>query len=41
MWIKDFVRKHPNVIVRGSVPYSEIVERLNAIGGRQRPLVRW
>lgn len=28
MWIKDFVRKHPNVIVRGSVPYSEIVERL-------------
>lgn len=28
MWIKDFVRKHPDVIVRGSVPYSEIVERL-------------
>ena len=28
MWIKDFVRMHPNVIVRGSVPYSEIVERL-------------
>lgn len=28
MWIKDFVRKHPDVIVRGSVPYSEIIERL-------------
>ena len=28
MWIKDFAKKHPNVIVRGSVPYSEIVERL-------------
>ena len=28
MWIRDFVRKHPNVIVRGAVPYSEIVERL-------------
>ena len=28
MWIKDFVRKHPDVIVQGSVPYSEIVERL-------------
>ena len=28
MWIKDFVRNHPDVIVRGSVPYSEIVERL-------------
>ena len=28
MWIKDFVRTHPDVIVQGSVPYSEIVERL-------------
>ena len=28
MWIKDFVRTHPDVIVRGAVPYSEIVERL-------------
>ena len=28
MWIKDFVRKNPNVIIRGSVPYSEIVKRL-------------
>lgn len=28
MWIKDFVRKHPDVIARGSVPYSEIIERL-------------
>ena len=28
MWIKDFIRKHPNVIVRGSVPYREVVERL-------------
>ena len=28
MWNKDFVRKHPDVIVRGSVPYSEIIERL-------------
>ena len=28
MWIKDYAKKHPDVIVRGSVPYSEIVERL-------------
>ena len=28
MWIKDYARKHPDVIVRGSVSYSEIVERL-------------
>lgn len=27
-YIKDFVRTHPDVIVQGSVPYSEIVERL-------------
>ena len=30
MWIKDFVRTHPDVIVRGAVPYSEIAERLKA-----------
>ena len=28
MWIKDFARTHPDVIVRGAVPYSEIAERL-------------
>ena len=26
MWIKDFVRKHPEAIVRGAVPYNEIAE---------------
>lgn len=28
MWIKDFVRKHPEAIVRGAITYSEIVEKL-------------
>ena len=28
MWIKDFVRKHPEAIVRGAVPYNEIAEKL-------------
>ena len=28
MWIKDFVRRHPDVIARGSIPYSEIIEKL-------------
>ena len=28
MWIKDFVRQHPDVVVRGSVLYSEIVDKL-------------
>ena len=28
MWIKDFIRKNPDIVIRCSVPYSEIVERL-------------
>lgn len=35
MWIKDYVRQHPSVIVRGYVPFSKIVDsfkfRYNAI----------
>lgn len=28
MWIRDFVRKHPDIVVRGSVPYCEIVDKI-------------
>lgn len=39
MWIKDFVRKHPEAIVRGAVAYSEIVEKLKQqYGAVEMPL---
>lgn len=28
MWIRDYVRKHPTAIVRGYVPFSEIIDKL-------------